>query len=129
MFLTTILVDTIDEAMESRVHVHVKFQRLPPVSRQTIWTNFLKEMPVYGSTLSKSDIQDLSAWTLNGRQIKNAIHMGIKWCAQNQQPLDLISVEHVIQLACPAATKSEPLSEESVAKEAGMSRSFSGLEV
>ncbi|KAH6876716.1 P-loop containing nucleoside triphosphate hydrolase protein [Thelonectria olida] len=129
MFLTTNLVDTIDEAMESQVHVHVKFQRLPPVSRQTIWINFVKEVAVYGSTLSDSDIQEPSAWTLNGRQIKNAMHMAVKWCAQSQQPLDLTSVEHVIRLACPGATKSEPLSEESAAGETRLSRSFSGLEM
>ncbi|KAH7245283.1 P-loop containing nucleoside triphosphate hydrolase protein [Fusarium tricinctum] len=111
MFLTTNLIDAIDEAMESRVHVHVRFQRLPPVSRQTIWTNFLAEMPVYGSTVSEAEIKELAAWTLNGRQIKNVIHMAIKWCAQNKLSLDFVSVEHIIRLTCPGATKSEPLSE------------------
>ncbi|KAJ4005491.1 hypothetical protein NW752_002323 [Fusarium irregulare] len=110
MFLTTNLVGTIDEAMESRVHVHVKFQRLPPSSRQTIWSNFLEEMTVYGHTVSNDEIKELAAWTLNGRQIKNALHMAIKWCAQKKEPIDLNAVEHVIRLTCPTASKSEPLS-------------------
>ncbi|KAF4440756.1 ATPase [Fusarium austroafricanum] len=127
MFLTTNLIDAIDEAMESRVHVHIKFQRLPPVSRQTIWKNFLAEMPVYGSTVSEAEIKELAAWTLNGRQIKNVIHMAIKWCAQNKLPLDFVSVEHVIRLTCPGATKSEPLSEVN-GGEQRLVRTLSGME-
>jgi AAA+ superfamily predicted ATPase len=84
MFLTTNLFDTIDEAVESRVHFHIKFQRLSKYVRYSIWSNFLKTLP--GGQGSKADVNILSDWDLNGRQIKNAVQMAVKWCSYNDIP-------------------------------------------
>lgn len=43
MFLTTNLWQTIDEAIESRIQVHLKFPVLDHVARSQIWQNFLQK--------------------------------------------------------------------------------------
>jgi hypothetical protein len=107
MFLTTNLLDDIDEAVESRIHVHIIFQKLDFLSRSAIWSNFLRRTPSYGDANKETDIQALAMWTMNGRQIKNAVQMAAKWCSRNPQTIDLKIIENIIRLTCPKAQKEE----------------------
>ena len=107
MFLTTNLLNNIDEAMESRVHVHIVFQPLLAPSRLAIWTNFFSKSAAYRVSISDTDIKDLAKWTLNGRQIKNAVQMASKWCSRENKVLNVENTENVIRLTCPKARKSE----------------------
>ncbi len=107
MFLTTNLLDNVDEAMQSRVHVHIVFQPLLAPSRLAIWTNFFKKLAAYGDSITDADIQDLAKWKLNGRQIKNAVQMASKWCSWVDKPLNVQNTENVIRLTCPKAVKTE----------------------
>ncbi|MCJ1243692.1 hypothetical protein MMC30_000889 [Trapelia coarctata] len=107
MFLTTNLYSTIDKAIESRVHVHVIFPRLDPPARTTIWRNFLGRLPPTTHHLTPQDTEHLGAWTLNGRQIKNALAMTLIWCKQNGKEVTLEAVENIISVTCPRAEKGE----------------------
>lgn len=107
LFLTTNMIDHIDEAIESRVHVHIIFQRLQASAREKIWKSMLRQVPQYSANLSEADYKELGTWTLNGRQIKNTAQMAAKWSARVKQPLTLDSVEEVIRLTCPRSTRSD----------------------
>lgn len=105
LFLTTNLLSNIDEAVESRVQVHIVYKRLDAMARAAIWENFLKRNDYYGSSVSAQDVEELSLWSLNGRQIKNALHMATKYCSRNDESLGLESIEKTILLTSPKAVK------------------------
>ena len=105
LFLTTNLLDNIDEAVESRVQVHIVYKRLDIMARTAIWENFLKRNGYYGSSVSAQDVEELSLWSLNGRQIKNVLHMATKYCSRNDESLGLESIEKTIFLTSPKAVK------------------------
>ena len=105
LFLTTNLLDSIDEAVESRIQVHIVFKRLDAIARALIWENFLKRNGYYGSSVFAQDVEELSLWSLNGRQIRNALIMATKYCLRNKVPLDLKSIEKTIRLTSPKAVK------------------------
>jgi hypothetical protein len=108
MFLTTNLYETIDLAVESRLHIHLRFPSLPFPSRVQIWSNFLVRLrasPVLYSKISEDEIRELAMWTLNGRDIKNALKMTASWCQQKGSKVTFMAIEDVIQATCPRARK------------------------
>jgi len=106
LFLTTNLLDSIDEAVESRIQLHIVFKRLDAAARKAVWGNLLKRNGYYGSSVSALDVEDLSLWSLNGRQIKNVLQMTTKYCSRNGAPLGLETIEKTIRLTSPKAAKS-----------------------
>jgi hypothetical protein len=110
MFLTTNLYETIDLAVESRLHIHLRFPPLPFSSRVQIWSNFLVRLrasPVLYGKISEDEIRELAMWTLNGRDIKNALKMTVSWCQQKGSKVTFMAIEDVIQAICPRARKEE----------------------
>ncbi|CZR69785.1 uncharacterized protein PAC_19685 [Phialocephala subalpina] len=106
MFLTTNLYDTIDVAVESRLHIHLRFPPLPFSSRTQIWTNFLNRLPPsFHSNISPANINELALWTLNGRDIKNALKMTVSWCQHHGGKVTFVALEDVIRATCPRARK------------------------
>lgn len=135
IFLTTNLYSTIDSAFRSRVSLHLLFSALTPEARMLIWRKFLDRLPpppqaklllpeagptpaekkdkqaataeteVEEGVLSDEDIKELSAWQLNGREIKTAVKMTRTWCDHKGYPLSLSRLENGIKVTSPHATK------------------------
>ena len=130
MFLTTNLLEGIDEAFRSRIHIHVCYPALSNPSRLLIWKRFLLRLRVVTHSspkssnndeeetppqaglvgpadldLSSSDLESLATWELNGREIKNVVRMAHLWCMYNGYTLNLERLETSIEMTSPMATK------------------------
>ncbi len=117
IFLTTNLYSTIDTAFRSRVSLHLLFNSLTPEARGLVWRKFLNRLPAakvedvaddeeLGVDLTDEDIKELSAWQLNGREIKTAVKMAKSWCDQKGYDLTLSRLENGIKVTSPHASKS-----------------------
>lgn len=73
MFLTTNRAAAIDKAFESRIDLVVPYENLSVSARLSVWQNFLD--PLVKTRFSPQDFDTLSAYMLNGREIKNAIKL------------------------------------------------------
>ena len=114
IFLTTNLYETIDTAFRSRVNIHLLFSPLAFSARTQLWRKFLTRMsatedPPHAlfANLSESDINQLAAWELNGREIKNAIKTVRTWCLCKGYQLSLPRFESGIMVTAPQAGKVE----------------------
>ena len=119
IFLTTNLYSTIDTAFRSRVSLHLLFNSLSPDARVVVWRKFLDRLPAAASASLKGkdgeadevdvtdeDLKELSAWQLNGREIKTAVKMTKSWCEQKGYTLTLARLENGIKVTSPHASKS-----------------------
>lgn len=76
MILTTNRIRSFDEAFRSRIHVAIQYPDLDSKARQSIWSNFLTrttETYQYGVQVSPTEIDELAARALNGREIRNLV--------------------------------------------------------
>jgi hypothetical protein len=64
-----------------------------------------KPRPHSHPDLSEEDLKELSAWQLNGREIKNAVKMVKSWCDYKGYPMTLARLENGIRVTSPHATK------------------------
>ena len=55
--------------------------------------------------LDEEDIKELALWTLNGREIKNAVKMVRSWCDQKGYTMTLERMESGIKVTSPHASK------------------------
>jgi hypothetical protein len=79
LFLTTNRIGHIDDAIMSRVHLVLKYDRLDNNARRTIWTQFMDKLEEDGATftvdrrakkyLLEVSESELTSW--NGREIRN----------------------------------------------------------
>ncbi|KAI0892467.1 P-loop containing nucleoside triphosphate hydrolase protein [Annulohypoxylon nitens] len=92
----------------SRANIHINFDSLTAEMRKEIWGIFNHRLPADVQRLPESALEKLSAWKMDGRQIRNAMNMTVSWCRKKGKPLDLETVEDIIQLACPSAIKETP---------------------
>ena len=51
--------------------------------------------------IEPEEIERLSHWNLNGRQIKNSLFMALSWCRQNQKLMTFNAIEDIITMTCP----------------------------
>jgi hypothetical protein len=111
MFLTTNFLSAIDDAFESRIHLHLLFNALSFDSRMEIWNKFLWRLLSEGTDLqdtpdiSGEDLKELAAWELNGRQIQNALKTTSTWCRCEGLRMTLKKLEVGIRVAAPEAKK------------------------
>ncbi|KAM3435647.1 hypothetical protein NHJ13734_005454 [Beauveria thailandica] len=116
LFLTTNLYETIDSAFRSRVSLHQRFSSLSQDARRKVWHNFLpclapQTQEVDGDagavvpTLSEADIDELSVWQLNGREIQNTVKMARMWCDRKGYAMTLDKLESCIHATNPSARK------------------------
>jgi hypothetical protein len=111
MFLTTNLLSTIDDAFESRIHIHLLFESLSLDSRMKIWKKFLQRLPSDNTNatsyveIREEDLEQLAAWELNGRQIKNALKTTRTWCLCRGLNVTLERLERGIHVTAPKAKK------------------------
>ncbi|KAF3901797.1 hypothetical protein AA313_de0205629 [Arthrobotrys entomopaga] len=74
LFLTSNRVETFDEAIQSRIHIAIRYNDLTPEARAQVWKNFIHKIESSGTetALGEEDFKGLAPIELNGRQIKNA---------------------------------------------------------
>ncbi|KAI1086946.1 P-loop containing nucleoside triphosphate hydrolase protein [Rostrohypoxylon terebratum] len=92
----------------SRANIHINFDSLTAEMRKEIWGIFNLRLPTDVEKLPDSALEKLSTWNMDGRQIRNAMNMTVSWCRKKKEPLNLETVEEIIQLTCPSATKETP---------------------
>lgn len=74
--MTTNRVKTFDKAFQSRIHLSLRYPDLDPGARRKIWVAFLKKATAGGQdrlAVSEAEIEHLSEWDVNGRQITNIV--------------------------------------------------------
>ena len=72
MFLTTNRNEDLDPAFKSRISIIIEYQVLSQDARQQVWNNLLTAAAI---KMTPEDIDKLSQYQINGRQIKNSIRM------------------------------------------------------
>lgn len=83
MFLTTNRVQTFDTALQSRVHIAIKFGDLGKDAMKEIWKIHLKRVNMDVNT-SGNDIEGLTREKLNGRQVRIKIFGDFRRMTANQ---------------------------------------------
>lgn len=68
---------SVDHAFKSRVHLALHYPALDSADRHSVWRNFLTGPGVNASSelLEDQNIDSISDTRLNGRQIKNIVHI------------------------------------------------------
>ena len=83
LFLTTNRVLTLDPAFESRVTIALRYEPLAAEARKEIWINLTSHLV----DISTLDLDALSSYQLNGRQIKTAVRLAL--ALADESDLDL----------------------------------------
>ncbi|KAK5633988.1 hypothetical protein RRF57_009702 [Xylaria bambusicola] len=89
LFLTTNRVDTFDRALRSRIHLAIYYPPLDVASRAEIWKACISRCDgrVETEVLEDSAIELLSHENLNGREIRNVVHMANALAATQERPI------------------------------------------
>ncbi|CAF9912370.1 hypothetical protein IMSHALPRED_000298 [Imshaugia aleurites] len=92
MILTTNRVTVFDEAVQSRIHLGIKYDQLSKRAKAEIWTAFILQANKVSTTgeggkLSTKQLDDLSRREFNGRQIKNTVRMAHAFATAKGIPL------------------------------------------
>ncbi|KAF8865079.1 P-loop containing nucleoside triphosphate hydrolase protein [Acephala macrosclerotiorum] len=132
IFLTTNLLNNIDEAFRSRIQIHLCYPPLSFEYRQKLWEKFLfRASGASGTTeqhnhgqehLSPQDLASLAEWKLNGREIGHATTNASLWCSYNGFPLTLARLEATIKVTAPFAKRMRSSGEEDEGKSRKRSR-------
>ena len=79
LFLTTIRIQTMDPAFQSRNQVAIEYKGLEFSDRKDVWANFLKSKDVKMTEDAKAEVfkylDDLAEYELNGRLIRNCFNI------------------------------------------------------
>lgn len=121
IFLTTNLLEDLDHAFLSRIHMHFRYPVLQIDSRLRIWkdtidpksdsspANYTKDdsgQQVHPQVeMSEEDLNILASWELNGREIKNVVKVGKLWCQYNKYTLTRSRLETAIVTTAPSAQR------------------------
>ena len=99
LFMTANRMLVLDKAVESRIHIRIKYPELDTTSRRRIWRNFMDLLPKENVKLSEEDLDLLAERPMNGRQIKNVIKTAELLSIVQQQPLGLTQIDTVLRIA------------------------------
>jgi hypothetical protein len=95
LFLTTNRIENIDAAFESRIHLSLQYDNLDKTSRAHVWRTFVSRAT---GAFSDKQIDALSEYTLNGRQIKNIIKTSQLLADEQGKKLSFEHVEVVLKI-------------------------------
>ena len=73
--------------------------------RASVWNNFIERLPADIKPLASSEIEKLSSWQMNGREIKNVINMAVAWSRKRKEALSVEMVQDLISLVSPMARR------------------------
>lgn len=87
--------DSLDPAFQTRITLSLHYDTLTEGSRQKIWQNLLQKsgvVPPDGHPLNDQksvvDTKALAKYPLNGREIKNALRLGLALASEEDRPID-----------------------------------------
>ncbi|KZT72256.1 P-loop containing nucleoside triphosphate hydrolase protein [Daedalea quercina L-15889] len=83
LILTTNLPEHCDPAFESRIHFSVYYPMLDAAARRSIWSTFFVRA---GISILDADLDRLSSYSINGREIKNAFSSATTIARANGSP-------------------------------------------
>jgi len=99
VFLTTNRISSLDEAMESRIHLSISFGPPDIDVRRRIWQQVLDIVPSDETELiGESHAQHLMQQDLNGRQISNALNTARTLARFEKSKLKLSHIETVLNV-------------------------------
>ena len=76
MFLTSNRIDSLDSAFKTRITLALYYEPLDAIGRAKVWENLLLKSG-YEAIIDSFDLMALAKWPLNGREIKNALRLGM----------------------------------------------------
>ena len=100
--MTSNRVGIFDEAFKSRIQLSLYYPNLDQAKRRQIWTNFVGRLEALKEDMQTADIKkhidDLAAYNMNGRQIRNAITSARQLSRFKKQKLNFASLKNVIEV-------------------------------
>ncbi|KAI1365561.1 P-loop containing nucleoside triphosphate hydrolase protein [Xylaria arbuscula] len=114
IFLTTNLSEDMDDAIVSRLDIHLEYPSLDFDTRRILWENFLlsfKNDPCDNErpevSVTPEDIESLALWRVNGRDINHAVKNATKWCYIRGRPITRDAIEVGLQVTAPRCQMDE----------------------
>ncbi|KAM6519911.1 hypothetical protein FALCPG4_013485 [Fusarium falciforme] len=98
LILTTNRTEEIDPAFESRIDIILTYDHLSQDARRQIWSNFINRLPPDSVDLGNADLDNLSRWDINGRQIKSAIKTARIMAVNEGAPLGVRQLDMVLNI-------------------------------
>ncbi|KAI9693169.1 MAG: hypothetical protein M1822_005165 [Bathelium mastoideum] len=103
LFLTTNRVETFDDAIQSRVHVALRYMELDSKARKEVWRMFVEKCRAVEGvdtvTFKESDFESLARKTMNGRQIKNVVRTAQALAVNEKEALSMDHIKKVLEVA------------------------------
>lgn len=104
LILTSNRVATFDEAFKSRIQLSLEYQDLTKEQRTKIWENFIARLEDFETEDVDTDnlrasVKKLAKYTLNGRQIRNAITTARQLALYEERTMNSEDLEKVIAVA------------------------------
>lgn len=108
IFLTTNLSEGIDDAVLSRIDIHIPYPHLTYDTRRALWEDFIN-LPMgeafmshqSNALVSSDDLDNLATWEVNGRHIKHAVKNARKWCYAKGIALTCKALETGLMMTAP----------------------------
>jgi len=97
LFLTTNKAKGIDSAVQSRLTLAFKYDKLGLVARRQIWTNL-----IHGVDLKEGEfnVDSLASAALNGRQIKNCVRLSLALAIERNEQLSQRLLQSTLEAVC-----------------------------
>jgi hypothetical protein len=100
LFLTSNRIESLDPAFQTRITLALRYDPLDAPARAKVWKNlFVKSGLEQLLEDGKIQLNKLSEAPLNGREIKNALRLGMAMAAEQKEPLSqqiLLETVHVV---------------------------------
>lgn len=93
LFLTTNRANNIDKAFFSRISLSLYYEALGVRDRRTVWKNLAGMNDI---RLNSNELDQLSAYDLNGREIKNVLKLASALAGRDDQPVRISYMIKVI---------------------------------
>jgi hypothetical protein len=100
VILTTNREFDFDSAFHSRIHVSMKYDDLTQHEKETIWRREIDQSDLNSDGISNADIAKLGELDLDGRTIKNVVHvLKLYLVAENSSPGLLTALKEVLVIS------------------------------
>ncbi|KAF2180739.1 P-loop containing nucleoside triphosphate hydrolase protein [Zopfia rhizophila CBS 207.26] len=102
LILTSNRVGTFDEAFKSRIQLALHYEKLNRSQRKRIWENFIRRLKELDENFNEEiwdNIEFLSSFEMNGRQIRNAITTARQLALFRETALSLEHLRHSIEVS------------------------------
>jgi len=97
LFLTTNRVAVFDEAIQSRIHVTLHYDKLSTTAREHLWDAFLKKAD-YPEPRTPEQTHVLRELPLNGREIKNIVKVATTLASYENRPMKFEDVQKALKI-------------------------------